>query len=145
MEGLDTDNNDIFRDLDEINGTPTSITGFSDPVDSRDPARNRALKLNGTNDFLRTLDAWVINTPNHLTRFTVEAWVMSTNTVNPDEQIVLERTIILEHDETPLFDPQTHVNFRLGITGPGTFPLLSITAMGRARLCLLPWPRFPFP
>jgi hypothetical protein len=114
VEGFDTDN-DIYGDYAEINSSIPNATGGSDPVNSRDPTRNRALMLNSaTRDFLRAQDAWVVNTPDFLTRFSVEAWVMPTG-LSSTNQTVIERATQLPHYDFP-GRPLTHANFRLGLT-----------------------------
>ncbi len=112
VEGFDTDN-DGYGDFAELNSSLPNATGGSDPIDSRDPVKNRALFLVATNqDFVRTLDSWVVNIENHLTRFTVEAWVMPTAT-GQVWQTAVERDTQLPAD---WFGSLTRSNFRLGLT-----------------------------
>ena len=118
VEGFDADN-DVFGDHAELNSWVDNSTGGSDPIDSRDPIRNRALLLNpATFDFLRTLDTWEVNDADHLTRFTVEAWVMPSST-DATNHTVLERVTQLPHSG---MGPGrlTHSNFRLGLTTNNT-------------------------
>ncbi|NCC53431.1 MAG: hypothetical protein EOM20_19770, partial [Spartobacteria bacterium] len=74
-EGFDTDNDGI-GDLAEVDDQIPALLGGSDPINSKNPARNRCLILDATNqDFLRTSDAWGAALPNQMNHFTVEAWV----------------------------------------------------------------------
>ncbi len=115
-DGFDTDN-DIFGDHAELLSTMPGSTGGTDPLDSRDPVRNRALFLSATNqDFVRTMDCWVVNIENHLTRFTVEAWVMPTQT-GLVWQTAVERDTQLPAD---WYGTLTRSNFRLGLTTNNT-------------------------
>jgi len=116
-EGYDSDN-DIQGDMMEINSSMPDATGGSDPIDSRDPVRNRAVLLVATNhDFLRTLDAWVpTEDPDFLTRFTIEAWVMPVSDPAPSNQTVVERSLQLDG----MWGRQTKANFRLGLTTNNT-------------------------
>ena len=117
-EGFDTDN-DMEGDFAEINSSIPNATGGSDPIDSRDPIRNRAVLLNAANsDFLRVHDASVNNVPNYLERFTVEAWVLPTGGLYTN-QTVIERSMQLPHTDW-LGRPLTHANFRLGLTTNNT-------------------------
>ncbi|MBI2439908.1 MAG: hypothetical protein HYV35_00885 [Lentisphaerae bacterium] len=110
-EGFDTDH-DGRGDYSEINSA-MGETG-NDPLDARNPIRNRALYLNGTNDFARTFDAWLVLSSSYLTRFCVEAWIKPDNPTRAGEQVITERA---SQTRNPFNLSLTNVsaNYRLGI------------------------------
>jgi len=137
-DGFDTDN-DIFGDLAEIAELDTvppleePTTGNSDPLDSRDPVRNRAIRLvRGTDrfdsDFLRTQGAFQIVEPENIfTRFTVEAWVRPADMDSSfDTQVILERGA--RHNT--MWGTITRVNFRLGIDTATGVPFIQYNGAG---------------
>ncbi len=87
-EGFDSDNDGV-GDYAEINSAAGQVG--TDPLFARNPTRNRALKLNGTNDFARTRSTWGSADPTFLTKFTVEAWVKPDNTARIGDQVIAER------------------------------------------------------
>ena len=86
-EGFDTDNDGV-GDYAEINSAAGELG--NNPLDERNPIRNRALYVNGTTDFVRTLDAWTQLSESFLTKFCVEAWIKPDNPtyVRDSEQII---------------------------------------------------------
>lgn len=110
-EGFDTDNDGV-GDYFEVN-TSSGLVG-SDPLDARNPIRNRALAFNGVDDFARTLDGWFWTPDSVLSRFCVEAWVCPANPAVRN-QVVVERAGTYPHPYQ--YDTNfTRANFCLGIT-----------------------------
>jgi hypothetical protein len=129
VEGFDTDN-DGFSDLAEaarINNPPYVTVGNSDPLDARDPIRNRAARVTrGTpSDFLRTAAGGlqIVTEPkDYMTRFTVEAWVRPADLVSAeDTQVVVERAAQYQQF---FGGAMTRANFRLGIDSATRLPFI---------------------
>jgi len=143
VEGYDTDNDGV-SDYAEINST-AGQTG-NNPLDDRNPIRNRALYLNGTNDFIRQVE------PRHdedlaesdLTRFCVEAWIKPNNPSLAGNQVVLEKAGLYDNPLNP-GNWLVGANFRMGLTnglpyvlynGRGSLRSYQATAQTRHRLTL---------
>ncbi|MBI2438727.1 MAG: hypothetical protein HYV36_07950 [Lentisphaerae bacterium] len=127
-EGFDTDH-DGRGDYSEINSA-MGETG-NDPLDARNPIRNRALYLNGTNDFARTPDAWAILSESYLTRFCAEAWIKPDNPTKSGEQVVTERSSRTRNPFN-LNQLQVSANYRLGITNG--LPFIMYNGRGSLRV-----------
>ncbi len=113
VEGFDTDNDGV-GDYNEINAA-AGLVG-SDPLDARNPTRNRAAMFNGAGDFLRNLVGWFEGSESSLTRFSVEAWVRPRNPDLPGNQVVLEKAGLFVNPYTMAQD-LVRANFRMGVIG----------------------------
>jgi len=111
VEGYDTDNDGV-GDYAEIN----SAAGESgtDPLDERNPIRNRALYFNGTNDFARQVESRVHPGESILGKFCVEAWIKPNNPLVKN-QVILEKGGVYDNPLAPGND-LVGANFRMGIT-----------------------------
>lgn len=139
VEGYDTDNDGV-SDYAEINSA-AGQTG-SNPLDDRNPIRNRALYCNGTSDFTRQVVSRASMGESDLTRFCVEAWIKPDNPALTANQVVLEKAGLYNN---PL-DPGHWIvgaNFRMGITnglpfvlynGRGSLRAYQATAQTRHRI-----------
>ena len=112
VEGYDTDNDGV-SDYAEINNAAGQI-GIN-PLDERNPIRNRALYLNGTNDFTRQARTRARLSESTLTRFCVEAWIKPDNPTRNANQVVLEKAGIYADPLNP-GNNLVGANFRMGIT-----------------------------
>ncbi|MDD5676849.1 MAG: hypothetical protein PHW60_02520 [Kiritimatiellae bacterium] len=122
-EGFDTDH-DGRGDYGELNSS-VGETG-DDPLDPRNPIRNRVLLLNGTNDFARTMAAWGIGSESYLTKFCAEAWIKPDNPLRAGEQIIIERASLCPDPDGPL-----SANFKLGIVNG--LPFITYNGRGAMR------------
>lgn len=113
QEGFDTDNDGV-GDYVEVNRTQ-NIPG-SDPQDARNPSRNRALLLNGKDDFARTQCAWYHTLSSVLSRFCVEAWVKPVNPASGKDQVIIEKGGIYPNAYGGTIQRS---NFRLAIDAQG--------------------------
>jgi hypothetical protein len=115
VDGFDTDN-DAVGDYDEINAAAGYVG--SEPLDARNPVRNRSIRLDGTNDFLREFTAWIYGSPQDMSKFSVEAWVCPFNPQKAGDQVVIEKAGTYQNPYT-IPTNFTRANFRLGITNNG--------------------------
>lgn len=113
QEGFDTDNDGV-GDYAEVNRAQ-GIPGF-DPQDARNPLRNRALLLNGKDDFARTQCAWFSLGASELVRFCVEAWVKPAAPASGREQVVVEKSGMYQ---SAYGGEIKRSNFQLGINTNG--------------------------
>ncbi len=114
VDGFDTDG-DMVGDYLEVNTSASSSSG-NDPLDPRNPLRNRALYLNGINDFARTIYAWVRYSDSYFTRFCIEAWINpSSSGITNANAVIVERAGLYENPYD-LNNKMIRANFRLGIT-----------------------------
>ncbi|MFA5043003.1 MAG: LamG-like jellyroll fold domain-containing protein [Kiritimatiellia bacterium] len=111
-EGFDTDN-DGKGDYAEINAAAGE--SGDDPRDSRNPIRNRALYVNGTDDFVRSLRSWYIVSSSVLSKFCVEAWVKPDDSTRKGDFVIVEKAGLYRNPYNPATRIQA-ANFRLGIT-----------------------------
>ncbi len=127
VEGYDTDNDGV-GDYAEINSTAGELG--NNPLDERNPIRNRALYVNGSSDFARTLDSWSTFSESFLTRFCVEAWIKPDNPGRPGDQVIFEKAALYSD---PYNTSATIVgaNFRLGIING--LPYVSYNGRGALR------------
>ncbi len=115
-EGFDTDN-DMIGDYQETTGYRTNGTvAASDPLDDRNPVRNRVLQLDGTNSWGRSY-AW--SHYGDFSKFSVEAWVLPSRLTSPKDQVIVEKSSGYTV-QTPT-GPSTVslANFQLGIGADG--------------------------
>ncbi|MDD5484240.1 MAG: hypothetical protein PHP98_11430, partial [Kiritimatiellae bacterium] len=139
VEGYDSDNDGV-GDYAEINSAAEE--SGDNPLDERNPVRNRALYVNGTNDFARQIITRNRFGGNTLTRFCVEAWVKADNPQKTGNQVILEKAGLYNN---PL-NPGSYIvgaNFRLGLTnglpyilynGRGSLRAYQATARTASRL-----------
>ena len=115
VEGYDTDN-DGAGDYAEINSAAGELG--NNPLDERNPIRNRALYLDGTNDFARQLDTRVRYNEATLTKFCLEAWIKPDSPRRTANQVIVEKAGLYQ-DPYSSQTPEVLVvgaNFRMGIT-----------------------------
>ncbi len=113
QDGFDTDNDGV-GDYAEVNRAQ-GIPGF-DPQDPRNPLRNRALLLNGKDDFARAQCAWFSLGASELAHFCVEAWVRPANPASGKDQVVIEKGGFYDNAYGGTIK---RLNFRLGINTNG--------------------------
>lgn len=115
-EGFDTDGDGV-GDYAEINNSAGKLG--TDPLDERNPARNRVLVLDGRSDFARTLDGRYFGSELTLSRFCIEAWVCPNKNVLANNQVIVERAGTYPHPyafATNMIQTMVRANFRLGLT-----------------------------
>jgi len=115
-EGYDTDN-DGAGDYAEINSAAGELG--TNPLDERNPIRNRALYFNGTNDFARQFSGFArYISESMLTKFCVEAWIKPDNPQRSVNQVFLEKAGLYRDPYVSQTPPVYIVgaNFRMGLT-----------------------------
>ena len=136
-EGYDTDN-DGFSDYEELNVTQT------DPLSPERPVKRRAMYFPpGLKAYCRSfpLDvpnrmvserslAGVMTTEDTFRSFTVEAWVRPLNPASGDDQVIVERSLMVPIGNPMGIAPGVRVNFRLAIDPEG-IPYVSYTGDGQ--------------
>ncbi|MFW5871152.1 MAG: C1 family peptidase [Verrucomicrobiota bacterium] len=115
-EGFDTDN-DNLGDRAELVHT-TASPGSTDPLDSQDPIKRRALRLNGQ-AAARTQGMGWSHQLEDFREFCVEAWVQPHDPASGQMQVIVERPALV-----PSGNPMNHpeglrLNFRLGLDEDG--------------------------
>lgn len=114
-EGFDTDNDGI-GDRAELVSNATK-PGKTDPLDSGDPIKRRALYLNG-DAAARSQDG--INLGWEVFRnFSVEAWVRPANPATGEEQVIVERPGSIPIGNPLGYPNGIRLNFRLGLDANG--------------------------
>ncbi len=111
-EGFDTDG-DVVGDYDELNNL--GVTIGNDPQNAFNPIRNRALVLNGSNDFVYPLYSWWTSPDTALQKFTVEAWVRPRDPMKAANQVVVEKAGLYS-EAYSVTSVVLRANFRMGIT-----------------------------
>ncbi len=124
-EGFDTDN-DNLPDRAELVGTLAS-PGSTDPVDSGDPIKRRALYLNG--DAAARTFGGQRNDWTQLRSFTVEAWVRPSRPAKGQEQVIVERPGSIMNGNPLGYSSGIRANFRLGLDSAGR-PFVGYDGMG---------------
>jgi len=125
-EGFDTDNDNISDRAELVDNSVSP--GSTDPLDSGDPVKNRALYLNGVaaaaRCFGQTYVGW-----NQLRSFTVEAWVRPQNPASGVEQVIVERPGDVPVGNSMGYPSTVRVNFRLGLD-PSGHPFIGYNGAG---------------
>ncbi len=113
IDGFDTDRDNVC-DYMEVNTSANSSNG-TDPLDPRNPLRNRAIYLNGTNDFLRTIYSSSAS-ESYLLRFCIEAWINPSSLGITNETVVIVDRAGLFGNPYDVTNALNRANFRLGVT-----------------------------
>lgn len=135
-EGYDTDN-DGYSDREELNTTQT------DPLSPERPLKRRAMYFPaGLKAYARSFPSDVpsrylqqisrdamMTTRDSLRSFTVEAWVRPLNPASGEDQVVVERSIMVPIGNPWGVSPGVRLNFRLGINPVG-IPYVTYTGDG---------------
>ncbi|MEI8122194.1 MAG: matrixin family metalloprotease, partial [bacterium] len=115
-DGFDTDN-DNLPDRAELVDTDAS-PGSTDPLDSGDPIKQRALYLNGQ-AAARTYSPTTVNAWAQLREFTVEAWVRPQKPASGTEQVIIERAVGVANGNPLGYPSSIRANFRVGLDPDG--------------------------
>lgn len=116
QEGFETDN-DNLPDRAELVDTAAS-PGSTDPLDSGDPIKHRALYLNGQ-AAARTYGPTTYNAWEQLRTFTLMAWVRPQNPVSGVQQTILERPQSVPNGNPLGYPSGIRLNFQLGLDESG--------------------------
>lgn len=143
-EGFDTDGDGV-GDYAEINAAAGELG--NNPVDERNPIRNRTLYLDGQRDFARTHEPWDTLREDYMTRFCVEAWVNPDDPTRAGRQVIVEKAAIYANPHNQM-QGIFGANFQLGLTnglpyvmynGRGSLRAFVATAKLRHRLKAGEW------